>query len=173
MSGCILFRIVALRKCVINSPTTFLCRANLLNKEQTCGYAKKVGELKKNNNVTLQCHVIKLALSVLQQHILCHCETISELKRHFHFTVCNVEGELNGATYLSSAHGHAFTIHLKYFIYSFLHISNLSIMLAVCFRFYHRWISVTNSPRQHKPYVFYSCCLQLPKEKAKVWLKKS
>uniref|UniRef100_A0A3Q3XEB5 Large ribosomal subunit protein mL54 n=1 Tax=Mola mola TaxID=94237 RepID=A0A3Q3XEB5_MOLML len=42
MSGCSLMRITTLRKCLTTNPTTLLCRANVLNRAQTCGYAKKV-----------------------------------------------------------------------------------------------------------------------------------
>ncbi|XP_039984268.1 39S ribosomal protein L54, mitochondrial [Xiphias gladius] len=42
MSGYSLFRTVALTKCITNNATTVLCRTNMLNRIQTCGYAKKV-----------------------------------------------------------------------------------------------------------------------------------
>ncbi|XP_040896543.1 39S ribosomal protein L54, mitochondrial [Toxotes jaculatrix] len=42
MSGYSLLRIVALTKCITNNATTVLCRTNVLNRIQTCGYAKKV-----------------------------------------------------------------------------------------------------------------------------------
>lgn len=42
MSGYSLFRIVPLTKYITANATTSLCRTNLLNRIQTCGYAKKV-----------------------------------------------------------------------------------------------------------------------------------
>ncbi|XP_022615300.1 39S ribosomal protein L54, mitochondrial [Seriola dumerili] len=42
MLGYSLFRIVALTKCITANGGTALCRTNMLNRIQTCGYAKKV-----------------------------------------------------------------------------------------------------------------------------------
>ncbi|XP_070817347.1 large ribosomal subunit protein mL54 [Chaetodon trifascialis] len=42
MSGYGLFRIVTLTKCISSNASTSLCRTNILNRTQTCGYAKKV-----------------------------------------------------------------------------------------------------------------------------------
>ncbi|XP_059197281.1 large ribosomal subunit protein mL54 [Centropristis striata] len=42
MSGYGLFRIATLTKCITSNATTSLCRTNILNRIQTCGYAKKV-----------------------------------------------------------------------------------------------------------------------------------
>ncbi|XP_042339753.1 39S ribosomal protein L54, mitochondrial [Plectropomus leopardus] len=41
MSGYSLFRIVTFTKCITSNVTTSLCRTNVLNKIQSCGYAKK------------------------------------------------------------------------------------------------------------------------------------
>lgn len=43
MSVCVLYRTVALRNCVLYKSGAFLCRTNVLNREQACAYAKKVG----------------------------------------------------------------------------------------------------------------------------------
>ncbi|XP_038571915.1 39S ribosomal protein L54, mitochondrial [Micropterus salmoides] len=42
MSGYSLFRVVTLTKNITSSAATLLCRTNILNRTQTCGYAKKV-----------------------------------------------------------------------------------------------------------------------------------
>ncbi|XP_034386781.1 39S ribosomal protein L54, mitochondrial [Cyclopterus lumpus] len=42
MSGCSLFRIATLTKCITADATTSLCRTKVFNRIQTCGYAKKV-----------------------------------------------------------------------------------------------------------------------------------
>ncbi|KAM4547675.1 large ribosomal subunit protein mL54 [Odontesthes bonariensis] len=42
MLGYCLFRIAPSTKCISSSATTFLSRTNMLNRIQTCGYAKKV-----------------------------------------------------------------------------------------------------------------------------------
>ncbi|XP_049443261.1 39S ribosomal protein L54, mitochondrial [Epinephelus fuscoguttatus] len=41
MSGYSLFRIFTITKCVTANGTTSLCRTSVLNRVQTCGYAKK------------------------------------------------------------------------------------------------------------------------------------
>nr|XP_046247535.1 39S ribosomal protein L54, mitochondrial [Scatophagus argus] len=41
MSMYSLFRIVRLTKCITSNATTSLCRTNILNTTQTCGYARK------------------------------------------------------------------------------------------------------------------------------------
>lgn len=42
MSGCSLLRLVTSTKCITTNATTSLCRTTVLNRTQTCGYAKKV-----------------------------------------------------------------------------------------------------------------------------------
>ncbi|XP_044055899.1 39S ribosomal protein L54, mitochondrial [Siniperca chuatsi] len=42
MSGHSLLRVVTLTKCVSTNAATLLCRTNILNRAQACGYAKKV-----------------------------------------------------------------------------------------------------------------------------------
>ncbi|XP_035508934.1 39S ribosomal protein L54, mitochondrial [Morone saxatilis] len=42
MSGCSLFRVLPLTRCITSNATTLLCRTSNLNRTQTCGYAKKI-----------------------------------------------------------------------------------------------------------------------------------
>ncbi|TNM87846.1 39S ribosomal protein L54, mitochondrial [Takifugu flavidus] len=42
MSGSCLFRIITVSRCINTNPTTVLCPTAVLNRVQTCGYAKKV-----------------------------------------------------------------------------------------------------------------------------------